>query len=95
MSTVGGFLAEKMLNMRNWLVGEGYPLDALYVSETQATMFAQHLAKLDVESKQFDIFSEQDDERIMPLVLWIEQRPHLHNKFWRYLTLFSDTVINE
>lgn len=99
MITVGSFLRQKLSNMAEWLRAEGVcanGLDAL--QDVQIVALAQHLHDNYADAIEVRVFEPimEDKENIPPHVLKIvqsvEERPPLHDKFWRYLKLFSDTV---
>ena len=93
MTTVGEFLVEKLGNMHRWLREEGFTLnwDARITTVT-ATMMAVHLRdelKADIDTRNFDAFAA---EEFAPVLNFVRERPALHDKFWRYLELFSESV---
>ena len=99
MSTIGAFLKLKAGNMAMWLYTEGYmiPGGLHDVSELQATILAQHLNELHdtiIEPRDFDAVLKVKamTPDVAQLIQFVRERPQLHDKFWRYLTLFSDTV---
>ncbi|MAH41485.1 MAG: hypothetical protein CMO41_04480 [Verrucomicrobiales bacterium] len=101
MSTVGAFLREKLKNMATWLENEGVSGAAVsHLQEVQIVAMAQHLHDNYAEALTQRAFTPllQDKENIPLIVLKIikevEARVDLHDKFWRYLELFSKTVGN-
>lgn len=96
---VGEFLAQKVGNMYRWLKEEGLPVDLPTVANVQLVAMAQRLHK-----KYSDAIYEEDFEPLLAdkenlppemlmAVSFVQRRPELHEKFWRYLALFSDTVV--
>ena len=99
MTTIGEFLECKVLNMKLWLVEAGYQnsIDVGVYSELQLTAMAQKLRgeHLDaIESRDFEALIAPMDlpAGMLAIVVFVRNRPELHDKFWRYLALFSDTV---
>ena len=100
MSTVGAFLTEKGANMSFWLKQNGCPvdLDIAKMHQLQVTALAQILHERHAQSiadKDFAgllVDKENVPPQLLMTVAWVANRPELHDKFWRYLTLFSDTV---
>lgn len=97
--TKGAFLKEKAGNMAAWLYKEGYmaPGGLHDVTEMQATLMAQRLHELKdtvVGPRDFDAIAQVKElpADVLALVQFVRERAQLHDKFWRYLTLFSDTV---
>ena len=47
-----------------------------------------------IESRDFDALIAPMDlpAGMLAIVVFVRNRPELHDKFWRYLALFSDTV---
>ena len=99
MTTIGEFLEEKVLNMKLWLLQEGYQnsIDVGVYSSLQLTAMAQKL-----RSEHLDAITSRDFEALLApmdlpagmlaIVVFVRNREKLHDKFWRYLALFSDTV---
>ena len=97
--TVGGFLLEKVTNMKNWLGTEIDKKDVkLELTELSVTAMA---AKL-VEHRQL-IFnrdwaglSRQAHTAglgdLTDMLEAVRTRHDLHDKFWRYLELFVETM---
>lgn len=98
MSTVGEFLHEKAENMTRWLKEAGNPvdLDLGRLTRMQVTALAQHLHKEHSETIELRSFPKllEAQENIPPELLmsinFVSKRPDLHDKFWRYLALFSE-----
>lgn len=95
--SVSELLREKCGNMQRWLRGEGcsIPLDVDSLANVQLTMMAVHLHEHDaaIRERSFDELAQDDLPPALSQVLtFVMQRPDLHDKFWRYLALFSDAV---
>ena len=101
--TVASFLREKYTNMAMWLESEGFPryrnpngriLPDL--PDIALTAFAQtlHDDYADaIEKRDFSIINNREiPPEIKSAVEFVKETPSLHDKFWRYLKLFSDTV---
>jgi hypothetical protein len=97
--TVGSFLREKAYNMSVWLRAEGLQTVSIGdLQEVQVVALAQMLHDKfadAIEARSFDTLLE--DKENVPLdvlrtVSFVQKQPSLHDKFWRYLKLFSDTV---
>ncbi len=84
--------------MSRWLQAEGLPVTFGDLPEVQIVALAQLLRDKFADTIDARSFEEllADKENAPPAVLSIVQevqkRPPLHDKFWRYLELFSDTV---
>lgn len=96
--TVGEFLREKVDNMAAWLKENGCPVDLPQMGNLALTAFAQTLQsdyKVAIGARDFTTLLE-DKENLPPQILmtvsFVQKNSLLHDKFWRYLTLFSDTV---
>ena len=100
MSTVGEFLHEKAANMAKWLKESGNPvdLDLARLTQLQVTALVQALHdqhKENISTRSFDGLLEGKENmppELLMTISWVEKRVQLHDKFWRYLALFSDTV---
>jgi len=98
--TVGEFLHEKAGNMAKWLKESGNPVDLELgrLTQLQITALAQVLHdnhKDSIIARSFDgLLAEKENipPELLMTVSWITKRTELHDKFWRYLALFSDTV---
>lgn len=97
--TVGAFLKSKAGNMARWLQSEGnivtVELDKL--TPLQLTAFAQELRRRHlktIEARDFaGLLGDKDTPaQLLMIVSYVERNPRLHDKFWRYMALFSDTV---
>jgi len=96
--TVASFLREKLQNMERWLSEDGCELRLPAMQDVHIVALAQAL-----HDKFADVIEQRDfaplanDKENLPmdmvkLLQYVEARPDLHDKFWRYLKLFSDTV---
>lgn len=100
--TVASFLREKVGNMEVWLRGNGAEARHLpQVSDLALVTFAQELhnkfANV-LEKRDFDLLLSDKENlppELMAIVDFVQSKPALHDKFWRYLQLFSDTVSND
>ena len=94
--TIGAFLQEKMGNMITWLQGEGVVDWERRPSVLEATTFAEILAAQHIDAilaRDFGRLSAETEHSTLKSVLsFVQGRESLHDKFWRYLELFSDTV---
>ena len=95
--TVASFLREKVGNMKAWLESEGMPPRPLpYMPDVGLTAFAQTLRETyaeAIEARDFDVVKLGElPEEIVESIKYVRERPALHDKFWRYLALFSETV---
>jgi len=93
--TTGAFLQEKFGNMQRWLgtelktpLMEGYPTDieCTYVAEKL------HDKRDAIAERDWDIIYNELPGALTTTVDEIRSRGDLHDKFWRYLSLFSDTI---
>ena len=98
--TVGAFLVIKMHNMHLWLHREGIKNILLSrensIDEVRATMLASKLAQFrdDVSNRNWKKLAEISElpTQLKLVLKEVEERSDLHDKFWRYLSLFVDTV---
>lgn len=109
MSTVGAFLKQKLCNMAHWIedtVGrENLPLDVVASvadrSEFECTLLAQAVA----DKPEVVLHSDWSglvrllEENSCPaelsaIVQAVRTREAMHEKFWRYMALFRDTISN-
>ena len=92
---VAKFLKQKSTNMRCWLVAEGFPGPA--VVEVPDTIIVHGALELHtrysdaIKERNFTALHDAPGE-MKKVVEFVEGRAELHDKFWRYLELFSDTV---
>ena len=96
--TVAQYLRMKLENMKTWLAAEGCKVPLTLLQDVQIVALAQILF-----DDYSDAIARRDftallaDEQNLPMVvlkavLFVEQHEPLHDKFWRYLELFSKTV---
>lgn len=99
MSTVGAFLKEKAENMKAWLHGEIpdlTPTPAL--TELTATTIATKLAaeRQVIYNRDWGGLERMTNTTLLStlgcIIQEVRARPFLHDKFWRYLELFVETV---
>ena len=101
--TIGAFLCEKVANMSKWLQSEGIEATHLLatVHDVQAVALAQilheHYSEA-IKTRSFAALCMETSNgdkvpcNVLRVVQEVQEAPALHDKFWRYLTLFSDTV---
>lgn len=101
---MGQFLKEKATNMSQWLatagkLSQGNLSQIESLSEVQLVGFAQLLhdeCKEAIVQRDFDGLlnagGEQIGSNVREVVVFVRERDELHDKFWRYMSLFSDTV---
>ncbi len=86
--------------MAKWLKENALPVDfdlskltRLQITVLAETLRAKHQDSIDARS--FDGLLA-DKENMPPeltmTISWVRKHPELHDKFWRYLELFSNTV---
>ena len=109
MQTIGSFLKEKGCNFIKFL-NDGLPpsqaLPVSFITEMGMSTFAvilvdnrdvvthkdwKGLFTLLETSRELGAWKEEMVERL----LLVKTLPDLHDKFWRYLELFADTVAND
>lgn len=95
MSFIKDFLHEKAHNMERWLREEGYagqglPLDVtpLVIVTMAQTLHNDH--KDAIARRDFDALKA--NEHLSAVLTFVHTNPKTHDKFWRYLELFSDSV---
>tara|TARA_Y100001972_G_scaffold127729_1_gene185545 strand:+ start:437 stop:751 length:315 start_codon:yes stop_codon:yes gene_type:complete len=99
--TIGSFLREKAQNMAKWLREEGIEHTLGPLQELQAVALAQALREHYNDAIEQRCFGKLCDDKenippeVLQIVLLVWKREDLHDKFWRYLKLFSDTVSND
>ena len=94
---LGEFLCEKLKNMAAWVEREGGPKVEVPITAMQATAvaitlheeYSSMIANRDVQL--FEVLA-QTPQIPKDLVMFIVENDHLHDKFWRYLALFSEAV---
>lgn len=89
------FLHEKAQNMERWLraegyAGEGLPLEVspLVIVTMAQTLHNDH--KDAIAHRNFDALGT--NEHLSAVITFVRSNPKTHDKFWRYLELFSDSV---
>lgn len=94
----GQFMREKVTNMHNWLAAEGLQMHTPQVADVALVAMAQVLHdefEEVIASRCFKTLCE-NRENIPPdlyfAIQFVQNRPALHDKFWRYLALFSEVV---
>ena len=99
--TVGAFLCSKAKNMRHWLLEElGTAISGLTmpITELGATTMAAKLLpyrNIITERDWEGLVQAAAEEQVMMLpqvISAVRTREDLHDKFWRYLELFADTI---
>lgn len=105
MTTIGDFLVEKMQNMHKWLQVdcEGYSSLTTTletnITPTKATCFAEVLLKYKVIVYQRDWYNllrvKEIPTDLVAVLELVRQRVDLHDKFWRYLELFVESVSSD
>jgi len=97
--SVGEFLKEKAGNMQRWLKANGNPIDTDFSSlpAISVVQMAQELHKYEsaITARDFNALLADPDALPAELAMtvgFVRGRTDLHDKFWRYLELFSDTV---
>ena len=96
MSTVCSFLREKLGNMERWLKEAGFEgtINSANMGDVQLTALAQELRRLvgdAIQARDWDPLLAQHTP-VSEALDFVYTRPELHDNFWRYLQLFSDTV---
>lgn len=100
MTTVADFLRTKVTNMSAWLMASGCTLARMpdAMSDLALVTFAHMLTKIDLRARDFRLL-EADKENwpadVNNVLAFVEAHPELHDKFWRYLQLFSETVSSD
>ena len=104
---LGAFLKEKLGNMARWVTGEvgkeNLPVDIEQLINDRSVVEVTFLATvLDANSAKVAHRDWSGLVRVMQaedlpvdffaVVQAVRSRPELHDKFWRYLELFSNTV---
>ena len=92
--SVQTFLREKLTNMAHWLQAAGLTVDVHERTGVEIVAFAQYLhdeCANAIASRDFSGLYREHAE-VQRIVRFVENRPELHDKFWRYLQLFSETV---
>lgn len=96
--TIGAYMREKMMNMAAWLQKEGCDVPPFDVNETLLVAAAQTLHDTfdeAIRARNFDAMERgQLPGAFKEPLAFVRAHPDLHDKFWRYLTLFSDVVVS-
>tara|TARA_R100000951_G_scaffold107998_1_gene103876 strand:- start:1579 stop:1905 length:327 start_codon:yes stop_codon:yes gene_type:complete len=103
--TVGEFLREKMGNMANWIateLGDENPVDLnQYLAERTDTEIAYTVGILRSNStmithRDWSGLARLGDlpTQLLELFQSIKKREDMHDKFWRYLTLYVEVISN-
>ena len=94
--TVASFLREKVINMAVWLEGEGMQHSGLPELTDLALTTMAHTLHNDygeyVKMRDFTGLHDTVLPEITELLQFVESREALHDKFWRYLELFSEVA---
>ncbi len=95
--TVASYLREKMTNMANWLHEEGLQLTALPtkdMTDIELVTLAHLLTDYDdaIKARDFDGFGRYLEAEIKETLAFVRSKVYLHDKFWRYLELFSEVA---
>ena len=87
--------------MRKWLKENGYEGDVnlaqmsdVAIVAVAQTLHDEHITAIHAR----DLLALKDSglpSDIIDLITFVQNRTDLQDKFWRYLTLFSDTVSNK
>lgn len=107
---VGSFLLEKLGNMARWATDEigkeNMPADIVGLVDTLGSIEVTYLATILHENHTALVHSDwptvvkllTDEPRVprelISVIHAIRSRETMHDKFWRYLCLFSETVSN-
>lgn len=105
--TKGTFLLEKLTNMAKWVtqeVGkENLPVDIITgIAGRSALEVTVLCGALEANSKQVThrnwsglvqlMEANNAPRELQEVVVAVQQRPEMHEKFWRYIDLFVDVV---
>ena len=96
--SIPDLLREKSRNMQRWLLSEGCELETQFedASNIQLLLMAQqvHALRSAIDARDFDGLCVDKDMpvELLNVIAFVVKRTELHDKFWRYLTLFSDAV---
>jgi len=99
MTTIGAFLQSKLNNMLRWIAETGGPQAPREPTQLEATALAETLVRDHVQTIGARDFNAllQDPSLLPDMVLALQfviSNEQMHDKFWRYLKLFSDTVVS-
>ena len=98
--TVSEFLREKMMNMARWIHTEvtDSEVNLEHFVETRSNAELVYLAECikEADPKSFsDIYSiSEAPDKFKRVIMFVEEKPDMHDKFWRYVDLFVKTISN-
>lgn len=100
--TKGAFLKQKLQNMARWVIEEvgkeNLPVDILAGingrSELEVTMLASSLQSNSrvAAHRDWHGVGQLVPAELREVVTAIKQRPHMHDRFWRYMCLFVEVI---
>ena len=95
--TIGSYVLEKAKNMQKWLEAEtSWRKGPIPLTEIAAVSMAQKVHEMRTTVYERDWLALEEEAESTALVrdavAAVRQRPELHDKFWRYLQLFTDTM---
>ena len=105
MTTLGEFLTQKVANMAKWLQESGCTVPMIPVDSVGSNVIVTSFA-VQLRDRCKDIITERNfvtlrhtaadmgEQNLEDVITFVQGRPDLHDKFWRYMSLFSDTVGN-
>ena len=90
-------MLEKAKNMQKWLEAEtSWRKGPISLTEIAAVSMAQNVHEMRTAVYERDWLALEEEAESTTLVrdavAAVLQRPELHDKFWRYLQLFTDTM---
>ena len=101
---LGTFLQEKLRNFVKWVLSEipktqlpvGYSLNKL-ATQDQCVEFAEVVVEMrePVTTRDFSALSRHSHatDTMVTVIKAIEARPELHDKFWRYMDMCIEVVV--
>ena len=107
--TVGAFLKQKLANLAGWVTAEvgkeNLPLDIVQAAQARTELEVTVLATMIAERPHVALHSdwgglvrllEHPDmpPEVPAIVQAVRAREDMHEKFWRYVCLFRDTIIS-
>jgi len=93
---VGDLIREKMQNMQRWLEANGLQTTPRVtdLSKLQLVAIAQAIPPGAVSDRSFaELLTHPDAAALADSIRFVQGRPEMHDKFWRYLELFSELVV--
>jgi hypothetical protein len=93
--TIGPFLAEKVDNMKVWARENGCTVPDVFMTEVLVVAMAEELRRTcqrSIEGRDWDALLVAAPAHLHQYVLQVRTKPAMHDKFWRYLKLFVETV---